>query len=117
MTGPLARMLVGLVTPSGGCIRVDGVDLATLSSREWRGFRRNVQMVFQDPFTSLNPRMTVEQALARPLRIHDLAPARTARDRVVRLLEMVGLRPEHARRYPHELSGGQQQRVGIARAL
>lgn len=113
----LARVLVGLVKLSSGRIWFDGNELGELSSAEWRRFRRNIQMVFQDPFTSLNPRMTVEEMLSRPLHIHGLTTKQQWRQHVSELLERVGLRPEQAHRYPHELSGGQQQRVGIARAL
>ena len=113
----VARMLVGLETPTAGSIRFGELDLAKLAPREWRGIRRHVQMVFQDPESSLNPRMTIGDAIARPLRIHGLAKQAESRDRVAELLAMVGLRPEHATRFPHELSGGQQQRAGIARAL
>lgn len=113
----LARMIVGLEPPTSGRIGFGARDLGTLAPRGWRDVRRKIQMVFQDPSSSLNPRMTIGETLYRPLRIHSRKKRRDARGRVVELLAMVGLRAEHADRYPHELSGGQQQRVGIARAL
>ena len=114
----VARMLVGLETPTSGSILFGDSDLATQSAREWRRVRRHIQMVFQDPSSSLNPRMTIRETLLRPLAVNGLEPSKTGRNRrVIQLLSMVGLRSEHGERYPHELSGGQQQRVGIARAL
>lgn len=113
----IARMLVGLETPTAGSIHFGDLDLAKLARRDWRDVRRQVQMVFQNPESSLNPRMTIGDAIARPLRIHGLAKRAECPQRVTELLAMVGLRPEHAARFPHELSGGQQQRAGIARAL
>jgi oligopeptide/dipeptide ABC transporter ATP-binding protein len=108
----LGRTLLRLVEPSGGTIELDGVDITRLSQRALRPLRRAMQMIFQDPSASLDPRMTVGAAIAEPLVIHELDRAR-----VPELLARVGLRPELAARYPHELSGGQRQRVGIARAL
>jgi len=108
----LGRTLLRLVEPSGGTIELDGVDITRLSQRALRPLRRAMQMIFQDPSASLDPRMTVGAAIAEPLVIHELDRAR-----VPELLAKVGLRPELAARYPHELSGGQRQRVGIARAL
>jgi oligopeptide/dipeptide ABC transporter ATP-binding protein len=111
-----ARLLLGLLTPDRGVVRFAGRDIAALppAGRLW--LRRQLQIVFQDPYSSLDPRMSVGATLAEPLRIHDRwhdeGPAR-----VSELLELVGLAPEHARRYPHEFSGGQRQRIGIARAL
>jgi len=110
----LGRALVGLVEPDAGTLRVEGRDVATLSREERRALTRDVQMVFQDPFASLNPRKRVRQALALPFEAHGL-PVDEARLR--ELAELVGLAPEHLERWPHELSGGQRQRVGIARAL
>jgi oligopeptide/dipeptide ABC transporter ATP-binding protein len=112
----LGRLVLRLVEPSGGRIVFDGRDLGTLDAGALRAQRRAMQIVFQDPFSSLNPRMTVGQILAEPLRLHGLHRAREA-GRVAELLHTVGLRPDHAARYPHEFSGGQRQRVGIARAL
>ena len=103
--------------PTAGRIVYKGRDLATCSKRELRDVRRHVQMVFQDPHGSLNPRLTVESIVGEPLRIHDIGDRGTRRRRVAELLKMVGLQPEHANRYPHQFSGGQRQRIGIARAL
>jgi oligopeptide/dipeptide ABC transporter ATP-binding protein len=114
----LGRTLLRLLEPSGGSIRFDGQPLEALSPGKLRGFRRHMQMIFQDPYASLNPRMTVGATLAEPLEIHALAATRAARAaRVAELLEEVGLTPDAARRFPHEFSGGQRQRIGIARAL
>jgi oligopeptide/dipeptide ABC transporter ATP-binding protein len=114
----LGRTLIRLYEPSGGTIRFDGVDVTTLSQRALRPMRRQMQIIFQDPYASLNPRMTIGAALAEPLEIHKLAQTRSEREqRVHELLAKVGLRADAARRYPHEFSGGQRQRVGIARAL
>ncbi|HLS49669.1 MAG TPA: ATP-binding cassette domain-containing protein [Actinomycetaceae bacterium] len=113
----LARSLLRLIEPDAGAITFDGTDLRGLSRRELRGFRRHAQLVFQDPFSSLNPRRTVGDALREALAIHRIARGAAAEGAVVEALETTGLRAEHAARYPHELSGGQRQRVGIARAL
>ena len=110
----LGRALVGLIEPDAGILRVEGRDVATLSREERRALTRDVQMVFQDPFASLNPRKRVRQALALPFEAHSL-PVDEAR--IYELAGLVGLAPEHLDRWPHELSGGQRQRVGIARAL
>jgi len=110
----LGRALVGLVEPDGGTLRVEGRDVATLSREERRALTRDVQMVFQDPFASLNPRKRVRRILALPFEAHGLAADEA---RLRELVELVGLAPEHLDRWPHELSGGQRQRVGIARAL
>jgi oligopeptide/dipeptide ABC transporter ATP-binding protein len=113
----VGRLVLRLLEATAGEILLDGRDLARLPAGELRRLRRRMQIVFQDPFSSLNPRMTVETLLTRPMQIHlDLSPgAREAR--VEELLEKVGLRPEHRRRYPHEFSGGQRQRIAVARAL
>jgi oligopeptide/dipeptide ABC transporter ATP-binding protein len=114
----LARMLVGVERPTGGQVLVDGVDVSTMSRTARRALRRRVQMVFQDPYTSLNPRMSVGEIVGEPFRIHPDAVPKGSRDRAVRdLLELVGLDPAHVNRYPHQFSGGQRQRIGIARAL
>ncbi|MFF2451723.1 ABC transporter ATP-binding protein [Isoptericola sp. NPDC058082] len=114
----LARVLVGIEKPTRGQVLVDGEDVSTMSRAARRELRRNVQMVFQDPYTSLNPRMSVGEIVAEPFRIHrDAVPAGGRRRAVAELLELVGLDPDHAHRYPHQFSGGQRQRVGIARAL
>ena len=112
----LGRMLLRLTEPSGGTLQMQGVDVMALSDRAMRAKRRDLQLIFQDPYASLNPRMTIAQILTEPLKIHGLHQGHEAQ-RVQELLRLVGLRPEYAQRYPHEFSGGQRQRVGIARAL
>jgi len=111
------KLILQLLQADGGQVIFDGEDLTRLSPRQMRPYRRRIQMIFQDPFSSLNPRMTVGSILSEPLLIHHLAPSSQVRDRVIELLEKVGLTAEHEQRYPHEFSGGQRQRVGIARAL
>jgi oligopeptide/dipeptide ABC transporter ATP-binding protein len=111
------RLILRLLEPTGGSILYRGVDLANLTSAEMRVMRKEIQIIFQDPYSSLNPRMTVEAMLREALAIHGLATGSAAGHRVGELLEMVGLSAFHARRYPHEFSGGQRQRIGIARAL
>jgi peptide/nickel transport system ATP-binding protein/oligopeptide transport system ATP-binding protein len=113
----LGRTIMKLVEPTAGRIIFEGRDLATLSRRQMRPVRRHLQVVFQDPYASLNPRMTVREIVAEPLRIHRLYRSGGGRRRVEELLQMVGLSPEHANRFPHEFSGGQRQRIGVARAL
>ena len=114
----LGRLLLRLHDPTQGKVFFDGRDITELSQTALRPLRRDMQIIFQDPYSSLNPRMTVEATLAEPLRVHRLVgPRAEERERIVSLLERVGLRPEHMRRYPHEFSGGQRQRIGIARAL
>ena len=112
------RCILQLERATSGRIVFEGVDLTTLGEAELRSVRRKVQVIFQDPYSSLNPRMTIGQILAEPIKVHALVPDKAKRAaRVRELLEQVGLSPQHARRYPHQLSGGQRQRVGIARAL
>ena len=112
------RCILQLERPTSGRIVFEGVDLASLGEAELRKVRRRVQVIFQDPYSSLNPRMTIGQILAEPLKVHGIVRDPSARQaRVKELCEQVGLLPQHARRYPHQLSGGQRQRVGIARAL
>jgi oligopeptide/dipeptide ABC transporter ATP-binding protein len=113
----LARCLARLYPLTSGSIEFEGQDISTLSRRELRPVRRELQMVFQDPYASLNPRKRVGEILSEPLRIHHYGNRDQIRRRVRELLELVGLSPEHLNRYPHEFSGGQRQRVGIARAL
>ncbi len=114
----LGRSLVRLVKPVEGEIWFRGKDLAALPEPEIRPLRRHIQMIFQDPYASLNPRMTVEEIVGEPLEVHGLtASKKDRRDRVRELLELVGLRADAMERYPHEFSGGQRQRVGIARAI
>ena len=112
----LGRTVVRLHEPDAGAIRLGGQDIARARGRELRAVRRRIQLVFQDPYASLNPRLSVETLLAEPLVIHGLHRDRRPA-RVRELLEQVGLDPQHATRYPHEFSGGQRQRIGIARAL
>ena len=113
----VGRLVMRLIEPTEGRIVLDGEDVTDLDERGFRPFRRKVQLIFQDPFASLNPRMTVGQILAEPLMLHDIVPASERRRRVADLLDMVGLQPFYAGRYPHEFSGGQRQRIVIARAL
>ena len=113
----LARLLVRLHEPTSGTVTFDGVDITTLSRSELRPFRREMQMIFQDPYASLNPRKRVVQLVGDPLRIHRQGSSTEVRERVRKLLEVVGLSPDHINRYPHEFSGGQRQRIGVARAL
>ena len=112
------RCILQLERPTSGEVIFEGQDLTKLDGRALREVRRKIQVIFQDPYSSLNPRMTVSQIVAEPMAVHGLVPdARARAARVPDLLARVGLLPQHARRYPHELSGGQRQRVGIARAL
>lgn len=114
----LGRTLLRLIEPTSGSVVYDGQDITRLNERALRPVRRKMQVIFQDPYSSLNPRMTVRAALGEPLRVHRLVDdARQERERVAELMQRVGLRPEHMHRYPHEFSGGQRQRIGIARAL
>jgi len=117
----LGRCLLRLIEPTSGEIEFDGIDLRTLDRRRLRELRQRMQIIFQDPYSSLNPRMTVGEIIAEPLQIHRSANRnvgyRRWAERVVELLGLVGLEPDHARRYPHQFSGGQRQRIGIARAL
>lgn len=114
----LGRAVLRLIETTGGTVRFDGEDITRLSAKELRARRRQFQMIFQDPFSSLNPRLTVGQSIGEALDIHRLTPDPAARTvRIGELLRSVGLEPEHAERYPHEFSGGQRQRIGIARAL
>ncbi|MFK8081141.1 MAG: ABC transporter ATP-binding protein [Granulosicoccus sp.] len=113
----LGRTLLRLLEPSSGQTLFDGVDLNALDTSAMQGMRKRLQIVFQDPVSSLNPRLRVEQIIAEGLVAHGVGRKKDRRDRVVSLLEEVGLQAEHARRYPHEFSGGQRQRIGIARAL
>jgi oligopeptide/dipeptide ABC transporter ATP-binding protein len=113
----LGRCLIRLLEPTSGSIEFEGEDIVTLGAAELRRRRRRFQMIFQDPYGSLNPRLSVEDALAEPIVVHGLASRAGAGDRVRELLRLVGLPESAAGRYPHEFSGGQRQRVGIARAL
>jgi oligopeptide/dipeptide ABC transporter ATP-binding protein len=111
------QLITRLYKPTGGSMMFEGKDLATLSDRELKPIRRDVQMIFQDPYSSLNPRHTVGTIVGTPLRVHNVVPRNKVLARVQELLEVVGLNPEHYNRYPSEFSGGQRQRIGIARAL
>ncbi len=113
----LGRLVLRLIEPSSGSIRFDGRDLLALSGKEMRHLRRDMQIIFQDPFGSLDPRMRVEDVIAEPLVIHERMNRATRRSRVAELLRAVGLDESARQRFPHEFSGGQRQRVGIARAL
>jgi oligopeptide/dipeptide ABC transporter ATP-binding protein len=113
----LGKTIVGLQAPTDGKILYNGVDVETLGRKEKAIVNREMQMIFQDPYASLNPRMRVGEIIAEGIDAHGLAKGKERQDRIFDLLNRVGLRPEHARRYPHEFSGGQRQRIGIARAL
>ncbi len=113
----LGRAMIKLREPTGGSARFDGRDLARLSARELRRLRRRMQIIFQDPYGSLDPRMSVGDIVAEPIQTHRLASGRAKHERVRELLRLVGLDPVFAARYPHEFSGGQRQRIGVARAL
>ena len=113
----LGRLALRLIEPTGGEIRLAGQDLTGLASTELRQMRRRMQIIFQDPFASLNPRMSVFDILAEPILLHGLASGAALEARVHELLGLVGLQPFHGERFPHEFSGGQRQRIGVARAL
>jgi oligopeptide transport system ATP-binding protein len=111
------RAILQLYRPTAGSVRFDGRELTTMKGEELRRQRRRMQMIFQDPYASLNPRMTVGSIIAEPLEIHKISSGKEKQERVEELLRLVGLNPYFAQRYPHEFSGGQRQRIGIARAL
>jgi oligopeptide transport system ATP-binding protein len=111
------RTILQLYKATGGKVIFEGKDLVQLKSEEMRQARRQIQMIFQDPYASLNPRMTVEEIIGEPLLVHNLAHGKEIRNRVKELLELVGLNPAYVDRYPHEFSGGQRQRIGVARSL
>jgi peptide/nickel transport system ATP-binding protein len=113
-----ARLMMRLLEPTGGTVRFEGEDITALKGRRLKAVRRELQMIFQDPYSSLNPRKTVGSIVAEPLAIHGLHSDRAERrGKVGELMDTVGLNPEHYNRYPHEFSGGQRQRIGVARAL
>ncbi len=111
------RAILQLYRPTSGQVLFQGTDLTRLGSEDMRRMRRRVQMIFQDPYASLNPRMTVGDIVGEPIKVHNLRQGKAVRDRVQELLELVGLNPYFVNRYPHEFSGGQRQRIGVARAL
>ena len=113
----VGRLILRLIEPMSGDIRFEGRRILAFGEKELRAFRREAQIVFQDPYSSLNPRMTVEELIAEPLALHNIVPAPRRRDRVAELLSLVGLDARYGQRYPHEFSGGQRQRIAIARAL
>ncbi len=113
----LGRTLVKIYEPTAGKIEFMGRDVGSLSGQELQEFRRNMQMIFQDPYASLNPRMTVGEIIREPMDIHNIGSPKEREEKVSSLLETVGLKPDHVRRYPHEFSGGQRQRISIARTL
>src|SRR5262245_23400609 len=111
------RCILRLIEPTSGRICFDGRDLVELNKSELRQLRRDMQIIFQDPYSSLNPRMRVGDIIGEPLDVHSIGDRKSRRERVSELLMLVGLEPDHRTRYPHEFSGGQRQRIGIARAL
>ncbi len=113
----LGRSMLRLIEPTDGSVYYKGEDITELSSSDLRNLRKDIQYIFQDPFSSLNPRLTVGDIIGEPLDIHDIATGEERKERIYELLETVGLNSSHANRYPHEFSGGQRQRIGIARAL
>jgi peptide/nickel transport system ATP-binding protein len=114
----LGRTLLGLIPPTSGSVYYDGTDLAKIDAHTLKQMRKDIQIIFQDPYSSLNPRLTIGSAIAEPLKVHKIiTTSQQRKDRVVELLEKVNLKAEHFHRYPHEFSGGQRQRIVIARAL
>jgi len=113
----IGRSILKLIDPTAGEVRFEGTDLVPLSASAMRPYRRRLQIIFQDPYASLNPRRRVGDTLDEAMATHDLHPGAARRQRIAELLSLVGLAPEHAQRFPHEFSGGQRQRIGIARAL
>ncbi len=113
----VGRLLLRLLDPTGGTIRFDGQDITRLKGKALKPYRRRMQLIFQDPYSSLDPRSPIGDSIGEGLRIHAMGNAQERADRVKRMMDMVGLQSYHARRYPHEFSGGQRQRIGIARAL
>jgi len=113
----VGRVLLRLIDPTSGTIRFDGQDISKLGGSALRPYRRRMQIIFQDPYASLDPRTPIADSIGEGLRIHGLGSSAERREKVRRMMDLVGLQPYHARRYPHEFSGGQRQRIGIARAL
>lgn len=113
----IGKAIAGLIRPSGGAILFNGKDIHSFSASEWMDYHRNVQIIFQDPYSSLNPRLSIGKAIREPMDVHGILPPHQRDERVIELLQKVGLNPEHYHRYPHEFSGGQRQRICIARSL
>ena len=113
----VGRLILGLYGPTAGEIHFEGANISKLSKQEMRNVRRNMQVIFQDPFGSLNPRMTIGNIVGEPLYVHNIAKGKEKEERVINILETVGISSRYMKRYPHEFSGGQRQRIGIARAL
>jgi oligopeptide transport system ATP-binding protein len=113
----VGRLLLRLIEPTSGTIRFDGRDITSMKGAELKAYRRRMQIIFQDPYASLDPRTPIADSIGEGLRIHGVGSATERRAKVAKMMDMVGLQPYHARRYPHEFSGGQRQRIGIARAL
>jgi oligopeptide transport system ATP-binding protein len=113
----IGRTIIRLYKPTSGSVNFGGQDLATLDGEQLRQVRRRIQMVFQDPYASLNPRFTIGSLISEPMHIYQMGTPREIHERTIELLRVVGLRPEYANRYPHEFSGGQRQRIAVARAL
>jgi ABC-type microcin C transport system duplicated ATPase subunit YejF len=113
----VGRTLLRLIDPTAGSVKINGAEITGLNKREMRPYRRQMQIVFQDPYASLNPRMRVGDIIGEPLKVHGLAKGKALAERVEQLLDRVGLRPQQARNFPHEFSGGQRQRIAIARAM
>ena len=113
----VGRLLLRLIDPTSGTIRFDGEDITRIKGAELKRYRRRMQIIFQDPYASLDPRTPIADSIGEGLRIHGLGDARERGRKVARMMDLVGLQRYHARRYPHEFSGGQRQRIGIARAL
>ena len=111
------RTILRLYEPTYGEVKFKGVNIYDLKSRQMKDIRKKMQMIFQDPYASLDPRMTVEDIIAEPLEIYGIGTSKERKEKVIKLLKLVGLSSEHAQRFPHEFSGGQRQRIGIARAL
>jgi peptide/nickel transport system ATP-binding protein/oligopeptide transport system ATP-binding protein len=111
------RLAIRLIEPSAGSVKFDSTDITKATTQEMKRLRKNMQMIFQDPYASLNPRMTIEEILTEPFKLHGLYTPAERKERAYRLMEEVGLRSAYSKRYPHEFSGGQRQRIGIARAL
>src|ERR1044072_6448563 len=113
----VGRLLLRLIEPTSGTIRFDGQDITALKGADLKRYRRRIQIIFQDPYASLDPRTPIGDSIGEGLRIHQIGTPAVRREKVKRIMDLVGLAPYHARRYPHEFSGGQRPRIGIARAL